>query len=215
MRNIQTITEFCDRHHACPDGRAWAIANCKDMGDGWATAKHDWLIWIATRRGVMTDKDARLFACWCVRRVWHLLKDERSKNAVRVAERFARGKATSEELDAAGAAAGDAAKVACAAAGDAAGDAMAAWAAAGAADRDARAAARAAARDAWAAARDAGDAQDKWLRKHIKPNFPGVNHARSAIPRQPRRLPRCLCPPGSGRPGRRGHGRTAVGPRTR
>lgn len=46
-------------------------------------------------------KTARLFACWCIRQVWHLLKDERSKNAIEVAERFANEKATQEELEAA------------------------------------------------------------------------------------------------------------------
>ncbi len=47
------------------------------------------------------DKTLRLFACWCVRQVWDLLTDERSRNAVEVSEKFARGEATSEELAAA------------------------------------------------------------------------------------------------------------------
>jgi hypothetical protein len=108
------------------------------------------------------EKNLRLFACWCVRQIWHLLTDERSRNAVTVAEKYANGEATQEEL----AAAGDAAR---AAALDAAGDAAmaaaldAAWDAARAAGW-ARAAAwnaaRAAALDAaWDAAREAaGDA---------------------------------------------------------
>jgi len=53
------------------------------------------------------DKLLRLFCCWCVwnaplpdgRTVWDLLTDERSRKAVEVAERYARGKATKEELD--------------------------------------------------------------------------------------------------------------------
>ena len=114
---------------------------------------------VSPKQGVERDRFARLYACWCVRRVWHLLTDERSRRAVEIAERYATGGATAAELDAAGeaarAAAWDAAGAAAwAAAGeaawDAAGDAAraaaraAAWDAAGEA---ARAAARAAARD--------------------------------------------------------------------
>ena len=94
------------------------------------------------------ERTARLFACWCVRNtpledgrtVWDLLTDDRSRNAVKIAEQFANGKATKEELAAARPALWDAAR-------------PAAWAAA----RDAaRPAAWAAARDAaWHAARPA------------------------------------------------------------
>ena len=68
------------------------------------------------------QKEWRLFAVWCVRQQAHLLTDQRSKDALDVAERHALGKATDEELAAAEAAAWDAAW-------DAAGDAAraAAW----------------------------------------------------------------------------------------
>ena len=76
---------------------------------------------LMSKVGNWNDKNLRLFACWCVRQVWYLLDDARSKNATEVAERFANGEATQDELAAAWAAAW-------AAAGAAAGDA--AWAAA-------------------------------------------------------------------------------------
>ena len=109
----------------------------------------DDIIWVVCRKEYMTDRDLRLFAVWCAREALKLIDaDPRSVEACDVAERYANGDATKEELaaagDAAGAAAGDAARDAAgAAAWDAARDA--AWAAARDAARDA----------AWAAARDA------------------------------------------------------------
>ena len=98
------------------------------------------IIWLLCNKHFMSDRDMRLFAVWCAREALKLEAepDERSVNACNVAEKFANGEATSEELAAAwaaawaaaGAAAGDAAR---AAAGDAAW--AAAWAAAGAAAR--------------------------------------------------------------------------------
>jgi hypothetical protein len=116
-------------------------------------------LWVVTR--YLSDKTNRLFAVWCAREALKLVKDAdpRSVAACDVAERFAYGNATAEELAAAWAAAWAAASdaAAWAAAWAAASDA-AAWAAARAAAWDAAwAAAWAAASDAaaWAAARDA------------------------------------------------------------
>jgi hypothetical protein len=44
------------------------------------------------------DKEIRLFAVECVREVQHLMKDSRSLDALDVAERYAHGDATDEEL---------------------------------------------------------------------------------------------------------------------
>lgn len=55
------------------------------------------------------DKEIRLYAVWCARQVEHLMTDQRSKDALNVAERHANGKATDTELAAAKAAAWDAA----------------------------------------------------------------------------------------------------------
>lgn len=56
------------------------------------------------------DKEKRLFAVWCARQVQHLMKDDRGVVAVDVAERFANGLASQEELEAAWAAADAAAR---------------------------------------------------------------------------------------------------------
>ena len=55
------------------------------------------------------DKEWRLFAVWCGRQVQHLMTDERSVTALDVAEKYANGLATKEELDAASDAADNAA----------------------------------------------------------------------------------------------------------
>ena len=97
-------------------------------------------IWAFTREGIVDDKTLRLFAVGCARRVQHLMTDQRSLDALDVAERYANGNATKDELNAASASAWAAASAAAWAAASAS-----AWAAAWDA---ASAAAREAARDA-------------------------------------------------------------------
>jgi hypothetical protein len=154
-------------------------------------------LWVVLREDFIDAKTLRLFAVWCARQAQHLMKDERSIRAIEIAERFAHGNATQEEMDAAMAAAQAAARDA---AMDAAWDAAraaamaaarnaaqaAAWAAAQAAARDAAmdaalSAARSAARDAapfaardtamdaaWSAARAAQVEQLKRMLKEIE-----------------------------------------------
>jgi hypothetical protein len=58
-------------------------------------------LWIVCRKGIIDDKTLRLFAVWCARSIEHLLADDRSRNAINVAERFANGTASQEEITAA------------------------------------------------------------------------------------------------------------------
>lgn len=151
--------DFLKQHSACTEGAKWALSIGGDMADVWDAmieqGKHDWLIWTATRPNVFTDSVLRKLACRFIRetplsdgrKVWDLLTDERSRKAVEVAELYADGKATYEELHAA---AYDAAY----AASDAAYDAYDAYAAADAVFA-ARAAAAAACDAALAAVRAA------------------------------------------------------------
>jgi hypothetical protein len=94
-----TFKELLIELNACKLAREWAgdmpieevVATC-DRGD--------WLLWLAQE----VDADFQLFTLakgHCANMVRHLMKDDRSINAVDVAIAFGEGKATREELDAA------------------------------------------------------------------------------------------------------------------
>jgi hypothetical protein len=55
--------------------------------------------------GKASERKLRLFACACCRRIWHLLKDPRSRRAAEVSEQYADGIASEAELREAGIAA--------------------------------------------------------------------------------------------------------------
>jgi len=140
-----------------------------DFKEAWENCpRGDWMLWIAQKAGVdihpLTYAKAK-----CAETVKHLMKDERSLNAIKVAKKFGKKKAARKELDAAYTAAYTAANDAytaytaytaayttAATAAAYTADAYAATAAA-AADADADAAYTAA--DAYAAYTDADDAR--------------------------------------------------------
>ena len=139
MSDLLTLppADFCAATKACAEGREWAVTQ-PTMAEVWNNCpRADWLLWMLDKLDRRPDdRTLRLFAVWCARntplldgrKTGDLLTDPRSLAALEVAERYANGKASKEELDAAADAA------------------AAAWAAA-----------RAAAAAAWAAARDAAE----------------------------------------------------------
>jgi hypothetical protein len=147
------MKEFLKKHGACQDGYKWAVKNCKTIQEVWDTATPEWLVWVATREGVLTGRELHEFGLWSANQVRHLMTDPRSIAALDIKRGWLDGKNTDQELAAARAAAR-----------------AAAWAAARDAAWDAaRAAARAA---AWDAAWDAARAkQAAWLRTNTKTSF--------------------------------------------
>ena len=139
-----TIDEFAKKYNACLDGVKWAKKYCKTglmseayekLKKGKSKAVKEFFEWVFYR--AHPENIVRKVSCRFVRetpladgrKVWDLLTDERSRRAVEVAELFADGLATKEELATAAAAAYSAAKAvatASAAANDAANDATAA-----------------------------------------------------------------------------------------
>ena len=184
--------EFCSVTSACKDGREFA-EKYNTMAEVWdACPRAEWLLWILKAIDApANEKNERLFAVWCARNTpmrdgrttSALLTDPRSVAALEVAERFAHGNASADELAAAGSAAWSAAGAAAWAAAEAAAGSAAGSTARSAAGSAARSAAGASARDAawsaawaaaWSAARAAAEAaQANQLRTMISNPFKG------------------------------------------
>jgi len=66
----------------------------------------DWLAcddpWVLLNHlaGEPSERKYRLFACACCRHIWHLLTDQWSRKTVEIAESYAQGEATYEQLTA-------------------------------------------------------------------------------------------------------------------
>jgi hypothetical protein len=146
--------------NACSEAREWSGDKTIEevLRDSW---RGDWLLWLAKKLDLPL-RPLTLAKARCAKTVIHLMKDQRSINAVNVAERFGLDECTLEELDdsaaAAAAAYADAADAAYAAAtysaAAAAAYAAATYSAAAAAAYAAYSAAAYAAYDAYADAAD-------------------------------------------------------------
>lgn len=107
--NKKQFIEKLIKLEACQEARDWAEG--KDWTEVYETCERgDWLLWLFARTNdcPVDSPDFRLIklaAGLCANEVKHLMKDERSVNAVDVTIRYGRGLATSEELSAAHAAA--------------------------------------------------------------------------------------------------------------
>ncbi len=70
----------------------------KTFKEAWENChRGDWMLWLAYRLKV-NHRKLTLAKAYCAETVIHLMKDERSINAVKVAKRYGRHKATKAEL---------------------------------------------------------------------------------------------------------------------
>jgi len=102
------ITEFCEKYGVASID--WGLSHVKaqylNMDDFFYNSnRYNDILWAVTRKGVLTQKEYIQFNCWCVNQVKQLLKDDRSKQALIIAEKYLDDDATDQptkaELDAA------------------------------------------------------------------------------------------------------------------
>jgi hypothetical protein len=142
-------TDKLEKLNACNEAIEYVKTQESALSAWQNCERGDWMLWIAKRLNV-DDKKLTLAKVMCAKQVEHLMKDQRSKDALVACLRYVNGEITREELNVAAAAAAYADAAAAYAYADA--DAAAAYAYAAAADAAAYAYADADAAAAYAAA---------------------------------------------------------------
>ena len=145
-------TDKLEKLNACNEAIEYVKTQESALSAWQNCERGDWMLWIAKRLNV-DDKKLTLAKVMCAKQVEHLMKDQRSKDALVACLRYVNGEITREELNVAAADAAYADAAAAYAYADA--DAAAAYAAAAAAAAAYAAAAVHAYADAAAAAADA------------------------------------------------------------
>ena len=91
--------------NACTDARIWAKTQ-PDLGTAWSECKRsDWMLWLLAQTTLdQDDPRLRLMACDFAEAalIYVPAGEDRPRQAIEVARRFAAGDATREELSAAG-----------------------------------------------------------------------------------------------------------------
>lgn len=94
-----TVEQFFNVHHAFyTDIARWALIECDTMLDVWTKARPDWLVWVATRHGVLDDTTSARFRCWCARLVWHDVLSSEARAIVEAVERWILGDVIWEDV---------------------------------------------------------------------------------------------------------------------
>ena len=100
----ETFKELLKNKNACKEAIDWAEG--KSLEEVWNTChRGDWMLWLAGKTGWWSDRELSLAKGKCAETVIHLMKDERSRAAVKAAIDYGEGKISREELAAAAAAA--------------------------------------------------------------------------------------------------------------
>jgi hypothetical protein len=106
-------TKRIENLRACSEAIRW-MRTQKNSTEAWKNCEHgDWMLWLAKKLNV-DDKKLTMAKAMCAKQVEHLMKDQRSKDALQACFDYVNGKITRQELDAAAAAAAAAAAYAAA-----------------------------------------------------------------------------------------------------
>lgn len=100
MKEIEILKSM----NACDDAIEWLEKQSRYEQSWRDCHRGDWMLWLIKKTLDGSDDSHRKFTmakARCARTVLHLMRDERSKKSVLVAERYGEGKATLEELKAA------------------------------------------------------------------------------------------------------------------
>jgi hypothetical protein len=91
-------TTKLERLSACREAREW-VSTQKSPTLAWQNCERgDWMLWLAKRLNV-DDKKLTMAKAMCAKQVEHLMKDQRSKDALQACFDYVNGKITREELN--------------------------------------------------------------------------------------------------------------------
>jgi hypothetical protein len=101
--NKVKFNELLNKLNACNDAKEWT--KNKSLKQAWNKSdRGDWMLWLCKKANLDLRK-LTLAKAKCAMLVIHLMKDQRSIDAVHAAEQFGNGEISREQLDAAAAAA--------------------------------------------------------------------------------------------------------------
>lgn len=93
----KTLEAFLKQHNVCGDG--FEFAKDLTLEQFLKTCKRgDWILWLFFRTNPNSFTELTLAKALCANTVRHLMKDERSINAIDIAIKFGQGLATQDEL---------------------------------------------------------------------------------------------------------------------
>ncbi len=91
-------TNKLEKLNACEEAIIW-LKSQKYASEAWQNCERgDWMLWLAKRLNV-DDKKLTMAKAMCAKQVEHLMKDQRSKDALQACFDYANGKITRKELN--------------------------------------------------------------------------------------------------------------------